>query len=82
MSKTGMFRPYWSDLDGNELGPLRGRDVGEAHRLWREHEDIRLRVEPERLSAAEAFSAVGRGRLAPASSPSDRGPEQLALELD
>ena len=39
---TGMFKPYWYDLEGKKLGPLRGRDIAEAHRLWREHSDIRL----------------------------------------
>jgi hypothetical protein len=38
---TGMFQPWWFDLDGSKLEPLRGRAIAEAHRLWRDHQDVR-----------------------------------------
>ncbi len=44
---TGMFRSHWTTLAGEKLGPLQGREIGEAHCLWKEHADIRLRVVPE-----------------------------------
>jgi len=64
---TGMFRPHWYDLDGKVLAPLRGRDIAVAHRLWREHADIRCgRVEPvdEVVELAGLFGLNGFSRSA------------------
>jgi hypothetical protein len=61
---TGMFEPYWTDLDGNRLGPFKGREVWEAHRIWREHSDIRLGLfqageEDAEVDIAELFGLAG-----------------------
>jgi hypothetical protein len=51
---------YWTDLDGNVLGPIRGHEVGELHRLWREHSDIRLgEFRPDRSASDNVINLFG-----------------------
>jgi hypothetical protein len=57
-----MFRSHWFDLDGSQLAPFRGREVAEAHRIWREHSDIRLA--PVATTVEDLFG-MGGGRERP-----------------
>jgi hypothetical protein len=61
---TGMFEPHWTDLDGKVLGSFKGREVWEAHRIWREHSDIRLGLfqageDDDEADVAELFGLAG-----------------------